>query len=686
MRRRLAFLLAGSMILTVGSLTSAHAAYPAWSPPLSLAGGGAEPSIRVPADGRSAAYISAPTGLGSNFWAIHEAINSDGSHAFSASAPLQPDIGTGGGDSEISVSPVVNPSTGCATIAYSGLHNIDIFDNFTTASSTDCGNTFTSPNLFATQNTATDRQWQTFDGAKTNLLLYHKVDTSQIVISRSFDGGQTYTSVSPEGARGIEDTTTFLNVAQDNQVGNLTTNYSEPIAGMTYPNGDQVHALYATFVGPRDLMDNLQHTPFGLGDSHEDTVYVARSVDGGVTWSDTKVYSTDPADPSRELNILFPVVAVDAAGTIYSAWSDGFLVQYSYSNDHGATWSNAVQLNPPSAVADSNLMPWIAAAGNGGLDAVWYHGEGGAAGWNKIHRDPGDTNTAWTVAFSQLAGANTASPTVVQQSNDIVGPIHHGDICQNGTLCGVTSAGDRTLLDFFQVAIDANGRANIAYASDEATHGSATVMYTRQNAGVSAIDGSAIQNLNIVPQPTVSGTSCPGPQIVDPYGDAPYTLTVGSGMSGNNDKYDIGSVKFETPNATQIKVTMTIKNLNSLPQPVTLSGMYDVFWQYKGHTYYVQADISAPGVAFYDTGEYTNNFNSSGTPQGQENEGPNGTIVWTVDRSLVGSPKNGDVLGSPYANDRGALMADNTGLYYTATVDRAPDIGSGSDYTLAGAC
>ena len=74
-----------------------------FSRPMILAGGGAEPSIRVPRDGKSAAYISAPTGLGSNFWRITEQHNADHSVTFQQGPVQQPDLGTGGGDSEISV-------------------------------------------------------------------------------------------------------------------------------------------------------------------------------------------------------------------------------------------------------------------------------------------------------------------------------------------------------------------------------------------------------------------------------------------------------------------------------------------------------------------------------------------------------------------------------------------------------
>ena len=76
---------------------------PAFTPPLALAGGGAEPSIRVAPDGRSAAYVSAPAALGSNFWRVDQVRNPDGTYSMVGSKPQQPDLGTGGGDSEISI-------------------------------------------------------------------------------------------------------------------------------------------------------------------------------------------------------------------------------------------------------------------------------------------------------------------------------------------------------------------------------------------------------------------------------------------------------------------------------------------------------------------------------------------------------------------------------------------------------
>jgi hypothetical protein len=221
---------------------------PAFTPPVSLPGGGAEPSIRNSFDGKTAAYVSAPAGTGSNFWYIDQITNSDGSISFKPTL-RKFDDGTGGGDSDIAVANSVDPTTGCAPLVFSGLHNIDLLTNFTTSTSNNCGHSWAPPNFFAVQNVLDDRQWMTFDGTKTAFLIYHKVDTSQISVSRSQDGGATYQSMDPTGATGIIDPTTMPSVANESQIGNIVTDYSHPTGG-TYPDGEPIHTCTRSSAAP----------------------------------------------------------------------------------------------------------------------------------------------------------------------------------------------------------------------------------------------------------------------------------------------------------------------------------------------------------------------------------------------------------------------------------------------------
>ena len=619
-------LLLATLLVTTGAVASipAHAAVPGatFSPPLILAGGGAEPSIRVPHDGKSAAYVSAPSGLGSNFWRVTERKNPDKSVTFLQSPVKQPDLGTGGGDSEISVGNKPDSESGCDAIAYSGLHNIDLLDNFTVAVSKDCGQTFSLANPYGTQNTLTDRQWQAFDGNTTNFLVYHKVDTSQIVVSESIDGGMTYVSLSPDGSHGIIDAATLPAAANANQVGNIVTDYSHPTGSHNLLSGEATHRMYAVFGAPRDAADNAQsqldaNAP-GAAYNHVDTVYLARSDDGGVTWTDTKVYSVNPAS-RRELNLLFPVVDVDAKGNVYVVWSDGYKVEYASSTDGGGTFSKPHQVNHDNLglvtatgaeqpdPGRSDLFPWLTAGADGLLDVVWYHGEGGSRTSNLAYRDPGDKNTQWTVGFAQLGNAHSSvagrtTPKELSYSQAVTPVVHTGDICQNGTFCSLVpvpgapmSTGDRSLLDFFEVAVDKAGRANIALADNAEAPGSLISAYTRQTSGYSLTTGKPL------PVQTVTAPLlvCPADAaFTDPSGDA--TELVVSTPLPSAPALDItrGSVTYDKAKGD---VVLHVKLLDLTQDPPTggTGEQFEFGFTYKGTAYTGVASHSASGDDFH---------------------------------------------------------------------------------------
>ena len=675
---------------------------PAWSPPLSLAGGGAEPSIRVAPDGRSAAYVSAPGGLGSNFWRIDAVPAGNGAVSMVSTKVQQPDLGTGGGDSEISVGSTVDPKTGCAPIAYSGLHNIDLLNNFTTATSSDCGKTFSLPNLLATQNTLTDRQWQVFDGAKTNHLLYHKVDTGQIVDSVSYDAGAHYVTLgTAAGALGVIDAAHAYTL-QNVKIGNVVVD-PHRATGTAYPvNGDKVHTLYAAFEGVRDAADAVTaqtaaNAP-GVNYNHMNTVYIGRSDDGGLTWTDTTAYTT-AKDATKELDLIFPVVSVDAIGNVFAAWTDGNKIQYVVSTDGARSWSKPYLVNPgevgaATTAGTADIFPWMAADANGNLDLVWYHGQGGdTTGYRQV----GTKDTVWTVASAQLSGAvakagAVPAPTVLSRDLAITPPIHRGNVCNNGTTCLVDQerglGGDRTLLDFFQVAIDPAGRANIAYADDASQPGTSTVKYTRQNTGRSLTTGKPLVAFTFAPAAVVSaGTSCPGPQVVDPIGDAAATLETGTPMS-NVDTLDIHDLRFATPTADTLQVTLRLANLSALPPGgASVGSLWNVGWTMTtggvARTFYASATSNAPGLQTFTGGEVVAGVKKAGTGvTGTLKSGADGAIVWTIPRAVVGSPVNGSVLAGPTADTHGAEQVAGSGVTYTAAVDRAPDTGVGASYVL----
>jgi hypothetical protein len=617
--------LTGGVTVALPALAHSSPTHAVFSRPMVLAGGGAEPSIKVPADHKSVAYVSAPTGLGSNFWRITENRRANGDVTFAQSPVQQPDLGTGGGDSDISVAdPTQNaPANGCLPIAYSGLHNVDLLDNFTVATSTDCGKTFALANPFATQNTLTDRQWQVFDGAHTNFLIYHLVSTGQIVVSVSKDDGQHYVSLGASNANGIIDPQLLANSGTTQQIGNIIVNPAEPIKGATNViSGEPVHAMYAVFGIADDLGTGAESNVPGGNYNGLDSIYVGKSIDGGVTWTDTKVFNVNPAT-HRELNMLFPVISADSAGNLYAAWADTYKVQYSVSTDHGAHWSKPFQVNRDnrgvtSTGADkpepgkADVFPWIAAGGKGLVDVVWYHGEGGAATSNRVYRDPGDAKTKWTVSFAQLSNADRTqagapTPRFLDYNQAITPVVHIGDICQNGTFCSLVpapgapySTGDRSLLDFFQVAVDREGRANIAIADNADAPGQLIPAFTQQLSGYSVTTGRPLKRLTLK-QPKLNcdvyGT------FTDPAGDA---TAVGENVpTPSQDGLDLrrGWVSWDgTKKVATFHLQVT--DLKKLPQGSTgWVFRFNFGWATKG--YVLEATRDASGATAYSMAEAT---------------------------------------------------------------------------------
>lgn len=181
--------------------------------------------------------------------------------------------------------------------------------------------------------------------------------------------------------------------------------------------------------------------------------------------------------------------------------------------------------------------------------------------------------------------------------------------------------------------------------------------------------------------PSITGSSCPGPQVVDATNDAPNNYTGGDGA--NMDNLDIVSASFASPNPTTLRVTLTIKNLQSVPPPTNLGGaLWAVFWNYNGTTYYARAENK--GAAFtFDDGTYTSNFNAvNSAVAGTTTLGPNGTFVIDVPLADVGNPPAGATLTFPFAETHGSLQA----VYWTAAADRAPDLGFGASWTIGTVC
>jgi hypothetical protein len=278
-----------------------------------------------------------------------------------------------------------------------------------------------------------DRQWMTSDG-RAFYMGFHDLLTGDIVVERSVAGadGLVYVPTST-GILGAADPATT-----DLEPGNLLADRRRP--GLLY----QVYTSGSTEAAPRTAA-------LGTVSTHQDVVRMATSLDGGVSWRKSTVLQ-GPAGTSYAA--LFPAAAVDRSGNVFVAVSDRTDVLVLHSTDRGATWSAPVKVNRQPGAA---VLPWIAAGGDGGVVVAWF----GAS-----TLDPGANADRWQVFAAESLDSLAPSPTyrTFTVSDHVVhtGPICAGPVGDRGPCQGE----GRALGDYFQVALDPDGVANLAWSDD----------------------------------------------------------------------------------------------------------------------------------------------------------------------------------------------------------------------------
>jgi hypothetical protein len=197
-------------------------------------------------------------------------------------------------------------------------------------------------------------------------------------------------------------------------------------------------------------------------------VVLAKSANGGSAWTTGIVAGS--RSPS-----FFPVVAVDAAGTLYVVWASGE-VFLSRSTNGGRSWSSPAAVSPstefvygPQHLA---VFPWVVAGAKGNVD-VSYALAHDLAGPPDLAPETGGPQTTWDLVLAQSRNATSGRPT---WSTTIAAPsFHRGSICMLGTEClGTQSFGygnvpaplDRRNLDFFGMTLDKAGNAYISFTQD----------------------------------------------------------------------------------------------------------------------------------------------------------------------------------------------------------------------------
>jgi hypothetical protein len=392
----------------------------------------AEPAIR--ADGAGRFFGSSENSLGEGTVAARSTDN--GLHYTTLVSPdgvsQSNDTGfaPGGGDTDLAVAPDKNASGFYNVyVASLSLANIDV------STSTDGGATW-SLNPVTTPETADDREWIAADTNNKVCISYHDAPQG-ITVGCSTDAGLTFTQF----VSAIDVNHAFQ--ISENSVGNLAIDPGS-------------HVIYQTYSAITTAAETACAPQLGVsaGTCNYHGVYMAVSVDGGKTFTDYPVY-IDP-DPTVGYGHQFTNVSVDKAGNVYSVYTDDHHVYYSFSKNHGQTWSGPYLITTTSG---TQIFPWSTAGEAGKIDVVYYQ----TPYYDGVSTPDNYPNSAaWTVGFAQNLNALTPNSGWSRQTASPT--IHFGGTCESGVTC----TGNRDLYDDFGVAASpTTGLASIIYSDDQ---------------------------------------------------------------------------------------------------------------------------------------------------------------------------------------------------------------------------
>jgi hypothetical protein len=341
------------------------------------------------------------------------------------------------------------------------------------------------------------------------------------------------------------------------------------------------------------------------------------------------------------------------------------------------------------------MFPWVAAGESGRADIVWYQSDTGML--PDLGPDRGMPTTTWDVKMAQITGATTTSPTI---SVVTAAPkFHTGSICTAGLSCaGPQNAGlvnaptpyDRRLLDFFEIALDTNGNALIAYPNDrpQTTTDPYDVLEPRSDLLVARqTNGTRARTTPIVDYPSVADLAPCAPKLfVDASGDENFTYDL---TSSNWPQLDIvgGNVTVVGDN---MHLSVNFKDFSRIVPLPGIENVYFVTWTYSGTRYYVDASMTRAGVL-----NVTDGVVNSGVPSRTQKHvdtgsvvlGPNGGLELDIPLANIGTPPIGAVLRSIAAESD---VYEGSPVHGVSPVSGllfgVDDAGPGHDYAIAQTC
>jgi len=319
---------------------------------------------------------------------------------------------------------------------------------------------------------------------------YHDFASSEIFVTRSFNGGATwdpvqYPAIAPTS---VEHATTFCN--------SIPSGIAVDQWGA---HQGRVYVLWETADQPNNVAQGCDITQAEAFDhvflSWSDEI--GNSAATTPTWHSTAVFN-DPCAPNpptppaptcatQDVSELFNSLAVDDAGNVFATWIFRDItrtpVEYdvyaSESTDGGNTFGPRHKVNHD---AGTHYMPWVAAGAGGVIDVVYY-GTPAVEATGALNKPMAAPSTAvWDVYLEQsFDGGQTFGPAnKVSDASDTSGGIYFGDICTTGIFCSATPPGsnwgaDRILFDDFGVAIGPDGGARLIWTDARASHTGACI-------------------------------------------------------------------------------------------------------------------------------------------------------------------------------------------------------------------
>jgi hypothetical protein len=544
-----------------------------------IGGTGFEESIRVDSTNPDRIYTSAPgTATADTSWIWHSL---DGGKTFKwvvGAAPLEGKVTTchGGGDTELAIDTVGHLYFNDLTLA-----------NFSTSRSDDFGATFTCSNT-GVPDTVVDRQWYAVDGDPTNggalYLANDEVGPGGVNCPGVATPGNNVLAMYRSPITGALGATAGIAFGPPNHVtpiggcdeAIMGNNEISPVATRTgQPNG---LGGYTTLPAPVKHIyvihdtANLQQIRIGRCFPVAFNPIATPNVADPTGLNCTDLLVSD-LGPKSKTGGDFPTMAIDRAGNLYAVWEEALAsgsvlsgdveLKFAYSTDEGNTWSAPMVIDTTGSSVGKlheNVFAWINAGDDGRVNIVWYGTPDMPSGGNN---GPDDCNTCtWSVWMVQSLNAHDPNgPVFTPPILATEHPVHRGAV--QSLIGGQNQLSSRSLGDFLQTRMGAQGEAHIAYVDSNNISGAAAghAMYVHQNGGTGLLTASSPVSVpGITPFNTVNDSS----------GDGKYEVSGAS--SANMPQLDIlkSQVALVTMSpcsaaAPCYKIEMQVSNLSLAP-------------------------------------------------------------------------------------------------------------------------